>query len=206
MANNKEKDILYGKNFGVNGYSIMGFQWGFNDLPQGGKTPTTAAPMSINNNTVGLGATDDFAWNKTYGCSMDSFLSLVSGPAIVATEANVLSYDIDFRLNGPYEKSFPNISNSNLYKQILINNKLLQQVQFAASRTLSTDASTAVDTHGYTSDVRSIGFRIPQMACGWGKTVGLRPTDPAPSVPTIENQYFLHLKYNCVYLLMHRLL
>lgn len=182
-----EKDLLYGKNIAAGSYGVMGFQWGFNDTVQGGKTPTTAAPMSINGQPIGLGAIDDELWNKTFGCSMDGYLSLINGINLASTKTAVLGFNDTFKLNGNFDLAFPSIKNSNIYEKISINDKEVQQVQYVASKATASDAASSISSYGEVEDVRTIGIRSPLMSCGWGKTVALRPTDPAPSSPTVEN-------------------
>lgn len=157
---------------------ITGFQWGFSsETETNGKRPTKGAPMCIGTAPVGLSAINDKIWKKTYGASMDSFLSLVNG---VKLQENIDAVEDDTYEETSDVSRFPNASNMNIYKRAVVEEKEYQQVQYVVSKDTVREASSAVGFYGDVDETRGIGIRMPSIVGGWGIGVNLLPTDPAP--------------------------
>lgn len=181
----QERDYMHGKNFPLNSYGMMGFQWGYTINSEiDGKTPTSGAPMTINTNPIGMAAADRDMWKTTYGCSMDSVFTLINGK-FFGTDGNLLTGYFVGPPTLTVHSGWPNLVTHNTLKKVVVNGKEIQQVQYVVSGDTSDSGVNAIngyETMSLTnlSGIRSIGLRVPMMAGGWGKTIDMLPTDPDP--------------------------
>lgn len=175
MPSNNE-DSLIGQNVGKQGFSISGTQFGIPGTPEGGKTPTTAAPMAINNQHAGQFADEDAVWRTTFGASLDSYLSLFNGTFL---QRSIDEMDATFIAagGGIFKEAMANAADDNLYDKI----NGVQQIQYVASKTTAEEGADSLDDFGGISEARSLGMRLPIMAAGWGRKISLLPTDPSPT-------------------------
>ncbi len=171
---NENKDFLYGINISRMPYAISGRQFGASSTPVNGKMPTTSAPMLITMNPPGEFASD---WNKTYGGSLDSYLTIINGTK-VQQSINGIS------LTSIFKDGSVNAEDDNIWRPIETDNGTVQQVQFLVSKTTIEDASEATESYGSASEARGLGLRLPAMAGGWGRTIDGLPTDPQPTDDT----------------------
>lgn len=175
MPSNNE-DSLIGQNIGKQGFSISGTQFGIPGEPEGGKTPTTAAPMAINNQHAGLYADEDSVWKSTFGSSLDSYLTLYNG-TFLRRSIDEMNPSFISAGGGIFKEAMTNAEDDNLYDKI----NGVQQIQYVASKDTASDGADSLDDFGGISEARGLGIRLPMMAAGWGRKVNLLPTDPSPS-------------------------
>jgi hypothetical protein len=171
-----ERDYLMGQNVPSAGFGgVTGFQWGFSVAEAiEGKRPTEGAPMRIDTSPIGLSAINDTMWKKTYGASMDCFLSLVNGQKL---QTYIEWTDDLLRVATRGINRFPNASNLSIYKRAVVNNKEYQQIQYVASKETVQEAASAAAFFGDVDEARTIGLRMPTVVGGWGRSVNLLHTD-----------------------------
>lgn len=170
----RNRDHLKRLNYPRATYAFSGIDFG--DAPTEfrtrGKLDINGAPMVITPLPPGASASNDASWSQTYGASMDCLMSLIDGNTY---NDNIL--DTLGKYDSPYQRALPLAENSNLYDPI--GGK--QQIHFIAGKpdvpTFRAEADQAIQTF----EARSLGTRAPVQMCGWGKTIGMRPTDPNPA-------------------------
>jgi len=182
----KNIDFIKGGHWPLQTYAWSGTQWGASaNAAVNGKAPTSKPPMNITSQPPGAFAKSDEEWSKTFGASHDAVLSIMNGQflAISSQEQSIL---------GIYRDALPNIQDFNLFRAAKISandpddedaTSSVQQIQYIVSKNTVSEAQTASQTSdaGTESELRGIGMRSPLMMAGWGKTVGIRPTDPEPT-------------------------
>lgn len=175
MPSNNE-DSLIGQHVSKQGFSISGTQFGVPGTPEGGKTPTTAAPMAINNQHAGIYAEDDSVWKSTFGSSLDAYLSLYNGTFLQRSIDEMASTFIAAG-GGIFKEAMTNAEDDNLYDKV----NGVQQIQYVASKNTADEGADSLDDFGGISEARGLGLRLPMMAAGWGRKINLLPTDPSPA-------------------------
>lgn len=168
---NENKDYIYGLNMPRMPYAISGRQFGASSSSVNGKMPTVSAPMLITLNAPGEFAGD---WSKTYGASLDSYLTIING-AKVQQSINGIS------ISSIFKDASVNADDDNIWKPIQTDDGTVQQVQHIVSKNTIEEASEATDSYGDVSEARGLGIRLPAMAGGWGRTIDGLPTDPQPT-------------------------
>lgn len=154
---------------GKPGFSVSGGQYGEPGAEHNGKTPTTLAPMIINNHHAGEMAGDDDLWKTTFGSSLDAFLSLMSGRKLQETINNMT-------LTGIFKDGVTNADDDNIFKKA----NDTQQIHYVVSGQTADEGLEAHDDFGAVENARGLSFRMPAIVTGWGRKVNLIPTDPAP--------------------------
>jgi len=146
------------------------------DSTTNGKQPTDAAPMIVSSQPPGCFAIDDSTWQSTFGASHDCVLGIFSGKFFKADKDKIV-HDKD-----TVWRDSIGTADLNILEVIDINGDSIQQVAYIVSKDSVDDASgeSAYETYGDIEEARTIGLRIPAMAVGYGRTVGMRPTDPDP--------------------------
>ena len=174
MSNEREtKNICFikGAKYPLQTYGWSGLQLGASLEEVNGKKPTDAAPMSITSQPPGAFADNDNNWITTFGASHDCVLGLFSGKKF-----NEEIYFMDLQKNSVYRKS---IGNADFHIYDIVEN--VQQLDFVVALDSANDAIDRGATNfDSPEEVRSISMRVPMMAVGWGRTIGMRPTDPDP--------------------------
>jgi len=171
----RNKDRLKKKSYPIQTYALSGQEASRVTGTSKGKNTLDGPPMLITPTPPGAFGYSDDAWGATFGASMDAFLTLLPGWLMtLGAEFAEASY------GGPTSTDsfagIPNGSNLNMYKDIGSN----QQIQFLVSKNKVETARSETKVSDY-DDVRSIGVRGPIQMAGWGKTIGIRPTDPNPA-------------------------
>lgn len=161
-------------NYPRQSYALSGMDFGdASENKTNGKLTIVGAPMFISTMPPGCTADSDEQWQQTYGASQDAVMALLDGSELF-TNVQASLLNIQF----PYSTVLPIANNINLYDKP--NGQ--QQIQFVASKS-TVDIFRQADDFGTIAEARGIGMRAPMMMAGWGRTVGLRPTDPDPSDP-----------------------
>jgi len=143
-------------------------------LPEvNGKKPTSGPPFFISNQSPALGIKSDIEWTRNYSASLDTGFALINGIKLQQSEN-------EMRLGGIYKDGSFTISDNNIWKLLPGD---IQQIHYLASKDKLNAASEATEKYGDISEVRGIGFRIPSIAGGWGRTIDGLPTDPNPQDP-----------------------
>lgn len=170
MANDN-KDFIYGVNIPRMPYAISGRQFGPSTPPVNGKMPSDGAPILISMNPPG-----EFSdsWSKTYGASIDSYLTIINGFRVQESIDNM-------SLTSIFKDGSVNADDDNIWKPINTDDGIIQQVQYLASKDTIEEASESTETYGNIDEVRGLGIRLPMMAGGWGRTIDGLPTDPQPT-------------------------
>lgn len=169
----RNRDYIKGVDYPLQTYGFTGIQWGDSaDSETAGKRPTDAAPMSIGSQPPGSFANDDNEWKLTFGASHDAVLTLFNGKFF----NNFSLFEIPKNLGGIYRDAI-GTGDENTLEQV----NGIQQIQYIVSKESASEAREALDFGDDVDAARSIGFRIPAMAAGWGRTIGMRPTDPDPT-------------------------
>jgi hypothetical protein len=111
---------------------------------------------------------------------MDAYLALLNGDRLFT---NSVDSNVDVGgLGATYGDAIPHADNMSLYKPL--GNK--QQVQFIVGRDTVKEARE-ISEPMEDFEARSIGLRMPAQVVGWGKTIGMRPTDREPEDPRIND-------------------
>jgi len=190
LSDNREVrnvDWLKGLNYPLQTYAWSGMQLGASqDLAErGGKRPTDAAPMSITSQPPGAFADTDENWILTYGASHDCVLAIFNGGKFKTATID----NIELAENSVYRRS---IGNADFHIYDLINipgatptiSPGVQQVDFIVGRETAEEARSDffanIDT---VEDARTLSMRVPLMAAGWGRTIGMLPTDSSSADP-----------------------
>jgi hypothetical protein len=161
-------DYIQGVIFPSQTYAFSGRQWGSSLEEISSKRPTDASPMIITSQPPGAFARDDSTWKLTFGTSHDSWLTLFNS-AFMANTQPTLGTDA-------YGKALPISTDHNLFKTA----NDIQQISYVVNKnTVEEFRNNPKLTNEFAA--RGLGVRLPMMAAGWGKTVGLRPTDPQPT-------------------------
>lgn len=170
----KNRDVLKRLNYPRQTYAFSGVDWGEAATPARvrSKLNITDAPMIITPMPPGANATSNTNWKQTYGASMDCVMSLIDGDAYSSNALAALT-----AFPSIYADSMPTANNSNLYE--VYNEQ--QQIQFVAGKDDVKEFREGAATPLNIFEVRSLGMRAPMQMCGWGHTVGMRPTDPEPA-------------------------
>lgn len=165
-------DWLRGVHYPLQTYGWSGHQLGASPaLAIGGKKPTDAAPMIITSQPPGIWADGDKSWRTAFGASHDCVLGLFSGKKFKSDSID------NIEVTSVYRDS---MGTADLHLYELVNN--IQQIDFIVGCDTVTEALNATTTNIInTQDARGLSMRIPMMAIGWGRTVGMHPTDPSPS-------------------------
>lgn len=142
-----------------------------------GKLTVSQPPIFISSMPPGCNADEDEKWQQIYGASHDAFLAIFDGSTL---QDNIL--EIQGSLESPYSDALFTAANSNLYDTA--NDS--QQIQMVVSKTTVEEARSA-SSFGGIDEARTIGLRAPAHMAGWGRTVGLRPTDPDPEDSRIND-------------------
>jgi len=175
----ENRDFLKRRNYPRQSYALSGIDWG--DAASLSKTRSklsiVGAPMFVSSMPPGASANREDFWQATYGASQDAYLSLIDGSSIQNNSDAVVA-----NLDAIYRKIFPTAENTNIYQKV----NGSQQVQFIVSKNDPETFRQSNDA-GDTTELRTIGQRIPATAAGWGKTVMLRPTDPDPADPRVND-------------------
>lgn len=162
-------DYINGVLIPTQSYALTGRQWGYSsDTDVNGKKPTDCSPMVITAQPPGAFAKTDESWLLTFGASHDAWLSLFNSAFMANSPPTLTEDDV-------HGKGFGHAKDFNLFR--LAND--VQQIAYVVNKNTPDefrDSPKIVDENS----ARSIGFRFPNMAAGYGKTVGLRPTDPDP--------------------------
>lgn len=156
-------------------YAFSGRQWGTSGEDVAGKKPTDASPMVITSQPPGAFAKTDESWALTFGASHDAWLSLFNSAFMANSPALISDGDV-------YGKGGVHANDFNLFKPA----NDIQQIAYIVNKNTAAefrDSPKLVNEFA----ARSLGLRIPQMAAGYGKTVGLRPTDPDPQTDDRKN-------------------
>lgn len=172
----RNPDFIKGVNFPLQTYAWSGTQWGSSLAAANGKRATDTSPMVITSQPPGASAKNDTSWQLTFGASHDCVFSLFNGKFFNTTSL----FKIPENLGGIYRDSI-GTGDQNIYEQVKIGDKGIQQIHYVVSKNTAKEGR---DAETYGSDVdeaRGIGMRIPLMAGGWGRTIGMRPTDPEPT-------------------------
>ncbi len=176
----RNRDNLKRLNYPRQTYAFSGIDWGDADLPVRirRKLNILDAPMIITPMPPGALASNNVSWQQTYGASMDCIMSLIDGR--IYNENIVASA---FAFDSTYSQSLPTAQNNNLYQ--VLDGK--QQIQFVTGKSDVAIFRQQAATPLLPAEVRSLGIRAPVQMCGWGHTIGMRPTDPEPANPRIND-------------------
>jgi hypothetical protein len=161
-------DYIQGVVFPSQTYAFSGRQWGASQEAEAGKMATDASPMIITSQPPGAFAKNDSNWSLTFGASHDAMFTLFNSALMANNPASLNEGDA-------YGKGAGVARDFNLFR--LADD--IQQISYVVNGTT---------VEGFRNNpkilnentARSIGMRMPQMVAGWGKTIGLRPTDPEP--------------------------
>lgn len=168
---NVNRDYIKRLNYPAQSYALSGMDWGdASENKTRDKLEIVGSPMFISPLPPGVTADDPVQWQQTYGASQDATLSIFDGQD--------LSDNIDAiptNLSTPYRDALPTAANSNLYSKA----NSQQQIQFVVSKDDPDDFRQSSD-FGSVSEARGIMMRGPMQMVGWGRTIGMRPTDPNP--------------------------
>jgi len=164
----RNKDRLKKKNYPIQTYALSGQEASRVTGTSNGKKTLDGPPMLITPTPPGAFGYSDDAWGATFGASMDSFLTLLPGWEMTSAAWNAAD------LGGAFA-GIPTGENLNLYESPGGN----QQIQFLVSKNKVKTARGEAKVSNY-DEVRSIGVRGPIQMAGWGKSIGIRPTDPDP--------------------------
>jgi hypothetical protein len=172
----RNRDNLKRLNYPRQTYAFSGIDWGEADFPAKTRKKLNIldSPMIISPMPPGALATNDVAWRQTYGASLDCVMSLIDGETY--SENIVLS---NFTFDPTIGNALPTAKNNNLYD--VIDGKA--QIQFVVGKDTIRAARTGAAVPLLPTEARSLGIRAPMQMCGWGHTVGMRPTDPEPQFP-----------------------
>ena len=174
--NTRNPDFIKGINFPLQTYAFSGTQFGSSLEIKDGKRPTDSSPMLITSQPPGASAKNDTSWRLTFGASHDAMFTLFNGKFFNDTSL----FQIPLNLGGIYRDSI-GTGDQNTYEPVVIDGNTIQQIHYVVSKQTAKEAREA-ETFGVDlDDVRGIGMRIPMMAGGWGRTIGMRPTDPKPT-------------------------
>lgn len=169
------RDLLFGRNAPQGGFCLSGAQLiPSSDTEQAGKRPSRGPPMYIGDQPPGAGASNDAQWTRIYGATIDSYLCLVRGTKVQDTID-------DISIDGIYKDGSVNASDDNTWMRLEGNR---QQISYLVSKNTISEGTSATEAFGEIDEVRGLGWRVPQIAGGWGRTIDGLPTDPEPSVDT----------------------
>ncbi|MHA2063169.1 MAG: hypothetical protein ACXABY_02190 [Candidatus Thorarchaeota archaeon] len=175
----RNPDFIKGINFPLQTYAWSGSQFGSSLDAVNGKRATDSSPMIITSQPPGASAKNDVSWQLTFGASHDCVFTLFNGKFFNETSL----FEIPKSLAGIYRDSI-GTGDDNIYEKV----GDVQQIQYVVSKTTAKEGRDA-ETYGDDVDeARGIGMRIPLMAGGWGRTIGMRPTDPQPSEDTTKRR------------------
>lgn len=171
------RDVLKRLRYPRQPYAFSGFDWGdASENKVRDKLEIVGAPLWVGSMPPGAlpnNSSDDEGWQSTYGASLDATMALMEGRDLflgIRSSTN--------KFNFPYSDSLFLAKNSNLYEKP--NDQ--QQIQFIASKDSINEAREEAQA-GDVQDMRSLCMRQPMHVAGWGRTVGIRPTDPNPANP-----------------------
>ena len=168
----RNRDRFKKKNYPLQPYSISGHEYAKITGKNNDKNVINGPPMIISSTPPGAYAYKDEAWTATYGASMDSYLTLFPGDRVFLNNQSSKS-KIKGGVN--FTDALAYADNMSLYKTVLEQ----QQIQFLVSEETVLAAQELGKVTAF-QNVRSIGVRGPIHMGGWGKTIGLRATDPEP--------------------------
>ena len=153
MDNAQNQDDIIGMNMPRGSYALSGFDW------QVEPGDTESPPIIVNGMSPGVGVDqEDDDWDKQYGATYDSFLSIVDGSLIQASiEGNTLT--------SPYT-SIPSTQNDNIWSLI----GGTQQIKYIVSGEDIADGETKDEGFGAVEDTRGIAIRLPMMGVGYGRS------------------------------------
>lgn len=176
----KNRDYLKRLNYPRQTYAFSGIDFGDSDISNRirGKLNINDAPMIITPLPPGANASNDVLWKDTYGASMDCIMSLIDGEEY---DANINASNFEFAI--PYNETLPTARNNNIYQ--VWGGK--QQIHFIVDKNTVKDARDNAAVAVLPSEARSLGIRAPIQMCGWGHTIGMRPTDPEPASPRVND-------------------
>lgn len=168
----RNPDYIKGINFPLQTYAFSGSQFGSSMEIVNGKRRTDKAPMTITSQPPGASAKDDGSWQLTFGASHDAIFTLFNGAFFNTTSL----FNIPLNLGGIYRDGI-GTGDQNIYEQA----GGVQQIQYVVSKGTAAEGRDAETFGDDVDEARGIGMRIPMMAGGWGRTIGMRPTDPEPT-------------------------
>lgn len=168
----KERDLLLGVNRPRSSNFITGSQYYFSEGETvRGKNVVGGPPIYLSFSSPGVAISGDSQWSRTYSSSPDSVFSIING--------RFVQDGIDsIQLAGIFKDGSVNADDDNLWKRVT--NDRIQQIQYIASKTTTTEGFSATDSFGEIEEARGIGIRVPSIAAGYGRTIDGLPTDPTP--------------------------
>lgn len=174
----KNRDFLKGQNYPLQTYAWTGMQWAASQEEVNGKLPTNGPPINVTCQPPGIFANDDDIWPFIFGASQDAILCPFNGSFF----AQDLIASEGFFAPGTVYRNAIGTADQNIYEKA----GEIQQVQYIVSGQTTSDAKEKAKGTSYGSvvnEARGISLRAPLMLAGWGRTIGMRPTDPSTSDP-----------------------
>ena len=168
----RNPDFIKGINYPLQTYAWSGAQWGTSGEAKAGKRPTDASPMIISSQPPGAFAKNDTSWALTFGASHDCVLSLFNGSMFFQNLSAMT-----LKENSVFRRSIGN-ADFNIYEHV----GDVQQIQYVVSGPTAAAGRAAIENYGNVlNEARGLSMRTPLMAAGWGRTIGMRPTDEDPT-------------------------